>query len=425
MRKIKVTLIVAIISLFSVTGYAAKFYDIDKPSVKKTKIYVSVQKSSPLNRLFTKSLKDILNRSLLFKLSNSKNNTDFSLTMENSIEAGSIIVVLKAGPSTKFTPKTIGVRFRDKDPYYLKLKAAQLGNRVLKELFGIKGSFGSSIIWSNTENSRKILYQSTFGIDDSMEQISYNLFTNYGVKWSPDKKHIVYTSHTVKGTAIMLQQINPLKLKTVSIFPDMGKASSPDWATDGTIFLTIHKSEQNSDIVQYRLKESANSSSNSLEKVRNWTFDKTIETEAKVSPDGKSMVYVSDQTAAPQLYLMNLKTGKAKRLTKRGNYNVTPVWSPNGKMIAYRAIRNRVSSIFRINVKSGVEKRITPLNINAESPTWSPDGSLIAFSGVPAGKDKSIQKIYYMSASGGEYRRVETSSNQENQTNPSWGPALR
>lgn len=425
MRKVQVTLIVTIISFFSVTGYAAKFFDIDKPSVKKTNIYVSMARNSKPNRLFTQSLKKILDQSLLFKLSNNKKSADFFLTMENSVEAGSIVVSLEAGPDAKFAPKVFGVRFKDKDPYYLGLKAAQLGNRILKELFGIKGSFGSALIWSSIENNRKVLYRATFGINDSREQISYNLFTNYGAHWSPDKKNIVYTSHTVGGTAITLQQVNPLRLKTVSIFPEIGKASSPYWAPDGTIFLTIHRTEQNSDVIQYRLKGEPYSESNSLTEIRKWTYDKTIETEAKISPDGKSMAYVSDQTAAPQIYLMKLNTGKSKRLTRNGDYNVTPVWSPNGKMIAYRAIRNRTSSIFRINVKSGIENRITPLNINAESPTWSPDGSLVAFSGTPVGNDKTIQKIYYISSSGGEYRRVEATSNQENQTNPSWGPALQ
>ena len=418
--------IIAIFSFLSFTCQAIEFYDVDNPSIKKSNIYLNLQNNSRLNRVYVEKLKQMLELSLLFKIVDAKTTADYVLDIEKSIEDGEIVLTISGAEGSQFAPKYFGLRFRDADTDYIKLKAAQLGNRILKELFGITGSLGSTLTWSNLENKRKILYKNPFGIPENTEQITYNLFTNYGVSWNPERDKIIFTSHTGEGTVIKVQQLNPLRYKSIDVFAQVGKASSPYWAPDGSVFLTIHVSDQNSDIIQYSMSGDPYAVSKpSLKQVRKWTFDKTIETESQVSPDGNAMVYMSDQTAAPQIYLMDFKTGKSKRLTKKGGYNVTPVWSPDGKYIAYRGIRSKISSIYRINVNTGAEKRITSDEIDAESPTWSPDGSLIAFAGKPRASSSNISKIYYMLASGGEYFRLFKSPNEVSESNPSWGPALR
>jgi len=427
MKAIRLGVVIISIAFFlSFTCQAIEFYDIDKPSIKKASIFLNLQNNSRLNKAYTDKLKQMLELSLLFKIVDTKTAADYVLDIEKSIEDREIVLTVSGAEGSQFTPKYFGLRFRDTNTDYLKLKAAQLGNRILKELFGISGSLGSTLVWSNLENKRKVMFKSPFGIPETTEQVTYNLFTNYGASWNPERDKIIFTSHTQDGTVIKVQQLNPLRYKSIDVFTQAGKASSPNWASDGSIFLTIHISDQNSDIIQYSMAgDPYTVSKPSLKQVRKWTFDKTIETEPQISPDGNSMVYVSDQTAAPHIYLLDFKTGKSKRLTKKGGYNVTPVWSPDGKYIAYRGIRSKISSIYRVDVKTGVEKRITSEEIDAESPTWSPDGSLIAFAGKPRAGSSNITKIYYMLASGGEYFRLFKSPNEVSESNPSWGPALR
>lgn len=418
--------IFGIVCFLSISGYAANFYDIDNPGIKKATVHLSSKENSRLNKVFVGKLGELLEQTLLFEIISAKNSAEYILEIEKSVEDKEIVLNLTGGAGSQFQPKYFGLRFQGKDSDYLALKAAQLGNRLLEELFGVKGSLGSTLVWSNLEQKRKVMYKTSFGIPSETEQVSYNLFTNYGASWNPDKSSIIFTSHTDGGTIISVQQLNPLRYKAINVFTDKGKASSPFWASDGSVFLTLHISEQNSDIVQYKISGSPyTATAPELKMVKKWTYDKTIETEPQISPDGSMMAYVSDQTASPQIYVMNLKTSKVTRLTKKGGYNVTPAWSPNSKLIAYRGIRSKISSIYRIDVKSGIEKRITPDSINAESPTWSPDGSLIAFAGKPKGDNTDLTKIYYMLASGGEYHRAVKSSNQVSETNPRWGPALR
>lgn len=418
--------VIGMISFFFASGFAEQFYDIDNPDIRKTNIFLNTQKNTRLNGVFAVKLKHLLEKSLMFRNVDTKSAADIVLEMENSVDEKEIIIALTRTKESQSKTKYFGQRFRETGEEYILEKAAQMGNKILNELFDISGSLGSTLVWSNLEGKQKIMYRSSFGLPEKTEQISFNLYTNYGASWNPEKDTIVFTSHTVSGTVIMVQQLDPLRYKSVPIYEQAGKASSPVWASDGTIFLTIHISDQNSDIVQYSLQGKPYSQSlTGLKMIRKWTYNPTIETEPQISPDGSTMAYVSDQTGSPQIYLLDLSSAKSSRLTKKGGYNVTPFWSPNGKFLAYRGIRKKISSIYRIDVKKGVEKRITPESIDAESATWSPDGALIAFAGIPRQADSDISKIYVMLASGGEYRRLSDSAADVSESNPSWGPALR
>lgn len=99
------------------------------------------------------------------------------------------------------------------------------------------------------------------------------------------------------------------------------------------------------------------------------------------SPDGKSIVFVSDRSGTPQIYILDLKKNRIKRLTFEGNENTEPAWSPKGDQIAYTSRREGVYQIMVINPDDPLSaKQISSGWGEFESPTWSPDGKMIAFS---------------------------------------------
>src|SRR5579862_3450078 len=118
--------------------------------------------------------------------------------------------------------------------------------------------------------------------------------------------------------------------------------------------------------------------------------------QADWSPDGKSVVYVSYQRDAMELWLLDLATGNTKQITKDAAVDVEPRWSPDGTKIVYvsTAYHGRFH-IFTMNVKSdGTPDRITQLTEETKSdlpryyyaeydteihPTWSRDGAEILF----------------------------------------------
>ncbi len=411
--------------IFFNTAVALEFFDVSKPSIKKATIYVSAESRSSLNRQFVSKLKSMLEASLLFKTVNSRSSSDYSITLGSRVESKDLLVTIQGEKQSTYRTKHFGIRFRNTDEIYLGKKTAQMANRILKEFFGIKGSIGSTLTWSVTEGPRKVIYKSAFGIDNNTPtQITYNFYSNYGASWNKKNDHIIYTSHTDYGTVINIQQIEPLVFSSTEIYKQSGKASSPIWAPDGTFFMTLHVSDQNSDIFQFKMDGSiGGKKAPTLKKIRQLTHNSSIETEPSISPDNSLMAYVSDQTSEPQIYLMNLRTKKYSRVTRKGGYNVSPAFSPNGRYLAYRSIREGISAVYRYELATKKEIKLSPDSIIAEEPTWSPDGSLIVFAGRL--NRRAPTKVYYMLASGGDFYRLTKTKSSVTESNPVWGPALR
>jgi TolB protein len=113
------------------------------------------------------------------------------------------------------------------------------------------------------------------------------------------------------------------------------------------------------------------------------------------SPDGKSVVYVSYQKDAMELWLLDLTTGKSQQLTSDGAVNVEPRWSPDGKKIVWVSTQyNRRFHVFMADVSGGALQNVRRLTGETKSslpryyysaydmeinPVWTHDGEEILF----------------------------------------------
>jgi TolB protein len=130
------------------------------------------------------------------------------------------------------------------------------------------------------------------------------------------------------------------------------------------------------------------------------------------------MVFVSNRSGNPQLYIHDTVSNRVQRLTFEGRYNTQPSWSPKGDRIAYSAMSNGVIDIFTINPEGGEPVQLTENQGSNEAPTWAPDGSLIVFSSTREGKSR----LYVMTAYGTDQRRLLTLPGE--QSNPKWSPNI-
>lgn len=113
------------------------------------------------------------------------------------------------------------------------------------------------------------------------------------------------------------------------------------------------------------------------------------------SPDGKSVIYVSYQKDAMELWLLDLASGKSVELTSGGAVNVEPRWSPDGKRIVFvSTMYNKRFHIFRADVNGGKLENVVRLTGETKSdlpryyysaydteisPVWTRDGNEILF----------------------------------------------
>ena len=422
--KMKFALSVGLCILAASMLHALEFYDVSQPDIAKIKLNISSISDSSKNSVLIKKMQRQLTHSLLFENA-SAGDAEYLLEIENTIESGSIISTLKSSAESGFEPLVFGVKFKKQDETYISRKSAQVSNLMLKQLFGIKGSLGSPIIYSANDKSEtqvKTLFLKYHG-DDGLKQLTFNLFSNYGASWDPNGKTILYTAITARGTRVFMQGFRPLRVKSVEVFFDEGTGSAAEWGSTGRVFISKYVNRSNTDIYEYYLdgEKIYGMPTPKLRESDRITKNSAIETEPALSPDGRYLALISDRTGSPQVYVRDMQRKKMNRITETGKYNVSPSWSPDGKFIAYASRREGVSSIYRIDPKSKKENRVTPKSMNAESPTWSPDGSMIAFSGKKGGD----WKIYYSLSSGGEAVRLTNSKSGLQETMPSWGPALR
>lgn len=120
------------------------------------------------------------------------------------------------------------------------------------------------------------------------------------------------------------------------------------------------------------------------------------------SPDGKYVYYTSYVGGDPDLYRVEVSTGKSSKVAQFPGIVAAPAISPDGDKIACVLTRDGNSEIYLIDMKGKVIKRLTRHLAIDTSPSWSPDGRLIAFVSDRSGRPQ----IYIMDSYGLNVRRL-------------------
>ena len=91
------------------------------------------------------------------------------------------------------------------------------------------------------------------------------------------------------------------------------------------------------------------------------------------SPDGRSIVYVSDEGRRQHLYVIDAASKSKRRLTSAGSQNVDPDWGPDGRIVypSRRAGGNQIAVISPAEGEPSV--RLVTAPGNWEHPTWARD----------------------------------------------------
>lgn len=91
------------------------------------------------------------------------------------------------------------------------------------------------------------------------------------------------------------------------------------------------------------------------------------------SPDGREIVYVSDETRRLNLFIIDAATKSKRRVTSTGSQNVDPDWGLDGR-ITYTTKRGGNSYIAVMNPSEGDKSaRLVTEPGRWEHPSWAPD----------------------------------------------------
>jgi TolB protein len=153
-------------------------------------------------------------------------------------------------------------------------------------------------------------------------------------------------------------------------------------------------------------------------RVRPLTADRALVTGPSWSPDGTKLLYTTYyKTGFPDIYMIDLQSGRKIPVATYKGTNSGGEYSPNGRSIAMSLTSGGNAEIY---VAESIDKKPRRLTTNKSletSPTWSPDGRRLAFTSDARGKPQ----IYEMAANGGPMRRIPTNVSSYC-SEPTWNP---
>ncbi|MCA0456941.1 MAG: hypothetical protein LCI00_23420 [Chloroflexi bacterium] len=134
------------------------------------------------------------------------------------------------------------------------------------------------------------------------------------------------------------------------------------------------------------------------------------------SPDGQSIVYVSDRDGSYSVYLADAQGSSTRPMTGDSDNEYAPAWSPDGQSIVYVKEQDGYPQLMLYNVAANTTEQLTDSYRTHVSPVWSPDGASITF--VSDLDERWNTKIYSLDMA----TRVITPLRVGSATDPAWSP---
>lgn len=274
-------------------------------------------------------------------------------------------------------------------------------NDVIGTFTGTKGVFGSRIFLAQNHGKEIMsVGMDGFGTNTLTQMKSDSLLPAV----STSGTEVAFTSFLRGNPDLYVVSAGGGRARRVSQRPGMNTGAC--WMPDGKSLLATLSFEGSADVYRISVDDG--------KILKRLTNDSSIESSPSISPDGTQVAFVSNRQGTPQLFIMPVGGGGAKRVTFQGSYNQTPKWNPRGDKpaIAFTGRDERgVFDVFVLDVRSGKIDRMTQNQGSNYDPTWAPDGRLLAYASTRGG-------LYILNPE----TRQETLVWKGAARSPSWGP---
>ena len=202
-------------------------------------------------------------------------------------------------------------------------------------------------IFSWSPDSRSIVFSQQHVVPSGSEFFDLFLF-NLGTKkihqltvgerandpdFSPSGKEIVYSKHETTGSNLWILNLQTGAKKQITKFKSWNEVFSPRWSPDGRkIAFSLFDNHQNRDIF------SINADGTNLSALVSTSADDRY---PAWSCNGEKLAFLSYVNGTPNLYIKNLKTGKADQITQSPGGVFLPEWLPEKEKISVISFENR------------------------------------------------------------------------------------
>ncbi len=227
---------------------------------------------------------------------------------------------------------------------------------------------------------------------DRAEQFESLRFLNASMDFSPDGRSITFAAKAGKSDAIYIQRLEDGQIIRKIRFKLEGLAN-PSFSPDGKTIVFVGLDGGRSDLFQCHTDGSG---------FQRLTNDRYLAQSPRYSPDGKSILFVTDQDsttdfanlifAEPRVAILDLASGVVRSLPNMAGINTAPHFFPDGRHILYISDRTGIPNLYIRDLETQRDARITNVmnGVNgiiplAPAASLSRDGHRVVFSSFRRG----------------------------------------
>jgi len=282
--------------------------------------------------------------------------------------------------------------------------AHTLANDLVQVFTGRQGPFLSRIAYISDRTGESEIWVMDWNGKNKKQLTKHNSLA-LAPSWSPDGKHLAFTSY-LRGTPaiyLLTPQEGYLKL----LWDKGGVNSSASISPNGRTVAFASSQDGNVDIYTIPIEGG---------EARRLTSARGIDTQPSWAPNGRQIAFTSARSGSPQIYMMDADGSNIRRLSFDGYFHDESTWAYDGTRIACTTRDEGNFQIATIDTVTN-ERMVIPAPGNNESPCVSPEGSMIAFESNRSGKPQ----IYITDANGVPRQLTTEGSNHS----PTWIGATR
>lgn len=293
-----------------------------------------------------------------------------------------------------------------------------IADELYKRLLGEEGYFDTRIAYIARSGPRR-LQQTRLAIMDqdgaNVHMLTSGSWLTLEPRFSPSGERIAFLSYANNRPRVYVYDLKTGQQSILGAFE--GISFAPRFSPDGQqIILSVTTRDGGSNLYIIDLDTQRRRRVTSLPGV--------IDTSPCFSPDGQNIVFNSDRDGSPQLYIMPVSGGDAKRISYGAGHYGSPVWSPRGDEIAFTRLGQEGFSL-GLMAPDGMGERTLTQGFTVESPSFSPNGRALAFCRQNAASSGGVgftSSIEVIDVAGFNEHLIPTATGA---SDPAWSPLRR